>query len=98
MSTATVDIKQLETAAFILKTISHPLRIGIAELLTTYPELSVSEICDILKSEQSLTSHHLNNMKSKGILGSRREGQNIYYNLKFRQVTKVIDCIRDCDV
>ncbi|MDH5599119.1 MAG: metalloregulator ArsR/SmtB family transcription factor [Cyclobacteriaceae bacterium] len=82
--------------AFILKTIAHPLRIGITELLTTNEKLSVSDICEKLNSEQSLTSHHLNNMKLKGILGSERRGQSIFYFLKLHDVTKVIDCIRHC--
>ena len=97
MRQTAIDTDQLEKAAFILKTIAHPLRIGIVELLTEYPELSVSDICSRLNSEQSLTSHHLKNMKSKGILGSQRNGQSILYFLKFKEVTKVIDCIRDCD-
>ena len=90
--------EQLEKVAFILKTIAHPLRIGITELLTINEKLSVSEICEKLNSEQSLTSHHLNNMKLKGILGSKREGQNIYYYLLLKDVTKVVDCMRNCPI
>jgi len=90
--------EQLEKVAFILKTIAHPLRIGIAELLNYNEKLSVTEICEKLQSEQSLTSHHLNNMKLKGILGSKREGQNIYYYLLLKEVTKVVDCMKHCPV
>ena len=63
--------------AFVLKTIAHPLRIGIVDLLSKNEEQSVNEMCKLLGSEQSLTSHHLQNMKLKGILGSRREGKNV---------------------
>lgn len=94
---AVIDIEKLDKVAFVLKTIAHPLRIGIVELLTNNDKLSVNEICGMLGSEQSLISHHLSNMKLKGILSSTRDGKNIYYSLKLKEVTKVIDCIEDCN-
>lgn len=92
-----LDTEKLESVAFILKTIAHPLRIGIVDLLSKNDEQSVNEICEKLGSEQSLTSHHLQNMKLKGILGSRRDGKNIYYHLKVKEVTNVISCIESCN-
>jgi ArsR family transcriptional regulator len=90
------DVKKIEKVAFILKTIAHPLRICIIDLLDKHEELSVGEICHRLESEQSLTSHHLANMKIKGILGCRREGQKIYYYITLPEVTKVIQCMESC--
>lgn len=91
-----LDTEKLMKVAFILKTIAHPMRIGIIELLTKQEELSVNEIVERLGTEQSLTSHHLSNMKLKGVLGNRREGKNIYYFLKLKEVTKVIECMENC--
>ena len=91
------DQETLEKVAFVLKTIAHPLRIGIVDLLNRHDEQSVNQICEALNSEQSLTSHHLQNMKLKGILGSRREGKNIYYQLKVKEVISVISCIEKCE-
>jgi len=93
-----IDSKQLEKVADILKSIAHPLRINIVELLIENDRLSVNQICDILKSEQSLTSHHLNNLKMKGVLENERIGQNIYYSLKLKEVIKVINCMKECDL
>lgn len=92
----TLDVEKLEKVAFILKTIAHPMRIGIIELLTKHDELSVNEIVEQLGTEQSLTSHHLSNMKLKGVLSNRRAGKNIYYALKLKEVTKVIECMEQC--
>lgn len=89
---------KIEKVAFILKTIGHPVRIRIVELLTMHGKLSVNEICELVKVEQSLVSHHLNNMKLKGILDSKREGKNIYYFLELQEVTKVIECMSTCKV
>lgn len=96
--TEVIDIEQFEKVAFILKTIAHPLRIRIADLLSKHEELSVNEICAILGSEQSLTSHHLNTMKLKRVLNSKRQGQNVYYSLLLKEVKNVISCIRNCNV
>ena len=91
-----IDVEKLEQVAFILKTIAHPLRIGIIDLLTNNDKLCVNDICEKLNSEQSLTSHHLSNMKLKGILESTREGKNIFYSLKLKEVNEVIKCMNRC--
>jgi DNA-binding transcriptional ArsR family regulator len=93
-----IDVEKLEKVAFILKTIAHPLRIGIIDLLTDTERMSVNDICKKLDSEQSLTSHHLSNMKLKGILRSERQGKNIYYSLKMKEVTEVIQCMQNCNL
>ena len=94
---AIADVEKLEKVSFILKTIAHPLRIGIISLLVEQEKLCVNDICDKLKSEQSLTSHHLSNMRLAGILGSVRSGKNIYYFLKLKEVVEVIQCMNQCD-
>ncbi len=93
-----LDPEKLERVAFILKTIAHPLRISVISLLVNNEKLCVNEICELLNSEQSLTSHHLSNMKLSGILGSIREGKNIYYFLKLNEVITVINCMNKCEL
>jgi len=93
-----LDTEKLEKVAFILKTIAHPLRISIISLLVANEKLCVNDICELLGSEQSLTSHHLSNMKLSGILGSTREGKNIYYFLKLKEVITVITCMNKCEL
>lgn len=91
--------EKLETAAFILKTIAHPTRIAIINLLRDSDRLSVNEICEGLGGvDQSLVSHHLSNMKLKGVLDSKREGRNIYYTLRLDEVLGVLNCIEKCEV
>jgi ArsR family transcriptional regulator len=95
---ALADVNKLEKVSFILKTIAHPLRIGIIGLLVENGKMCVNDICDRLDSEQSLTSHHLSNMKLAGILGSERNGKNIYYYLKLTEVVEVIHCMNNCHI
>lgn len=89
--------EKLEKAAFILKTLAHPTRLAIVDLLNQEDKMSVSELCEKLGCEQSLVSHHLINMKLKGILRSAKDGQQVLYSLKEREVAKLIACIEHCE-
>ncbi len=93
-----LDIDRVEKIAFVLKTIAHPMRIGIVDLLNENEKMSVNDITAYLGLEQSLTSHHLANMKMKGVLGSKREGKNIFYFLRMKEVPDLIKILEDIDV
>ena len=89
-------VEKLERIAFILKTVAHPMRLAIVHLLEQHPRLSVSEICEMLGTEQSLTSHNLQNMRLKGILSAKREGRSVMYSLKEKDVSMIIECLENC--
>ena len=92
-----LNIEQMEQAAYMLKAISHGTRLCVISLLAKQNELNVSQLVEELKCEQSLLSHHLTDMRAKGILNCRREGKNCYYSLKNKQIVQIIDCIRTCN-
>lgn len=89
-------VNKLNRIADILKVVAHPTRLGIIHLLEQYPQLSVTEICDMLGSEQSLTSHHLKNMRMSGIISVKRDGRSMMYTLKERDVSLVLECLDSC--
>ncbi|MBC5992653.1 ArsR/SmtB family transcription factor [Pontibacter cellulosilyticus] len=93
-----VDKKKLERAAYILKCVAHPVRISIIDLLEQRERLTVSEIQQVLEIEQSLLSHHLTNMRDKGIVDTQREGKRVYYFLTDTTITSIISCINGCRV
>lgn len=95
-SNTTLTSEELDFAAAILKAIAHPIRLAVVQILSKEERLSVNEICQRVGSEQSLTSHHLSNMKLKGILGSQREGQRVYYYLKLPALTNLLNCLDTC--
>lgn len=90
------EAERLERIAYILKTVAHPIRLGIIRLLEIHPKLSVSEICEALSTEQSLTSHHLQNMRLKGLLSVKRQGRSMMYSLKEKDISLIIDCLENC--
>jgi len=89
--------KQLEKAAFILKSIAHPTRLAAIEYLNKIGKANVGEICIATGCEQSLMSHHLIAMKLKGILQSQKEGTSIIYSLKEKQLCAVIQLMENCN-
>jgi DNA-binding transcriptional ArsR family regulator len=93
-----LDIEKLEMAASKLRAIAHPMRIAIVDLLTANTKMTVTEIYEHLNIEQASASHHLNILKNKGLLDSKRDGKMIYYSLKFEHLTEVIDCINRCSI
>ena len=92
-----LNIELMEQAAYMLKAISQGTRLCVISLLSEQEELNVSQLVEELKCEQSLLSHHLTDMRAKGILNCRREGKNCYYSLKNEQIVQIIDCIRTCN-
>ena len=91
-----INANQLDEAANILKAIAHPMRIAILGYLEEGASLTVTEIHEKLKIEQSATSHHLGILKDKGVLKSRREGKNTYYSLKHETLGQIVKCVTDC--
>lgn len=97
MTQVDINIDKLELAASKLRAISHPMRIAIINLLSNGKKKSVTEIYESLDIEQATASHHLNILKSKGLLLSNREGKKIYYSLKNIVLTDIIQCIDKCN-
>lgn len=96
MEVTELSVAKLERMAGRLRAIAHPLRIAIIEMLSGEPQLSVTEIYHRLEIEQAAASHHLNIMKNKGILKSKRVGKKIYYSLSNTTLSDIIKCINNC--
>ncbi|MBM3405372.1 MAG: winged helix-turn-helix transcriptional regulator [Bacteroidetes bacterium] len=96
MKSSFIDPSKLEVAAGKLKAISHPMRIAMIELLNQNKKLTVTEIYQRLKIEQASASHHLNILKNKGLVVSKRDGKKIYYSLKGKSLNGLIESINRC--
>jgi DNA-binding transcriptional ArsR family regulator len=97
MAVVDINISKLEMAAGKLRAISHPMRIAMINLLANGSKKSVTEIYESLDIEQATASHHLNILKSKGLLLSKREGKKIFYSLKNITLAEIIECINKCN-
>jgi len=97
MSIELLETEKLDKAAIMLKVMAHPIRLAIIALLGTNSKMNVTEIYEALSIEQAAASHHLNLLKSKGLLNSEREGKNCVYFLKHDRIIQIISCIEKCN-
>lgn len=96
MSTKTkspyLEKEWIETSEKI-KALAHPIRLYIIALLKTQKELNVTQLQEELDLEQAVVSHHLNILKTRGVLNCRRDGKNMLYSLKNKKFLNILRCI-----
>jgi ArsR family transcriptional regulator len=83
----------LEYKASIFQALSHPTRIAIVEALGD-GEISARAIQERLGIEQSNLSQHLAILRSRQIVGNRKEGNQVFYSLRNKALVKVLDMMR----
>lgn len=92
-----MNIEIAQKVAQVLKTVGHPIRLQIIEVLEK-EELTVGRIEKLTNTAQAVISRHLGIMKDKGVLDCRREGTNVYYRIANPNVIKLLHCVyHHCD-
>lgn len=91
-----IDRSQFEQAAYLLRSLANEIRLQVVMELALEGEMSVSELQERTQSEQSLLSHHLTDMRAKGILSCRRSGKNRFYSIKDKRIVNVLKCVLRC--
>jgi len=86
--------KQLlfEKQAEIVKSVAHPLRIAILDFLRNGQQC-VCDIAEHIGSERSNVSRHLSVMVKAGVLGSRKDGLKVIYELKTPCILEFFSCV-----
>lgn len=70
-----------ELAAGRARGLSDPTRLTLAAVLRNGGELCVCDLAWIVGRAQNLVSHHLRVLRREGLVGSRREGKMVLYEL-----------------
>jgi len=83
-----------ELQSEICKTLASPKRLEIISTLKD-GEKTVGELVEILGVPKANVSQHLAVMRLKGILRSRREGVNIYYQIANPKVVQACALMRE---
>jgi DNA-binding transcriptional ArsR family regulator len=73
--------------ARILKAMANETRLMIVDRLKE-GECTVSELTDLVGSEQSTVSKHLALLRAHSLVADRRDGNNVYYSL-------LVPCVLD---
>lgn len=95
MPTPESIIKDTVKSADQLKSISHPLRLLIIELLTRPGSVPkrVSEVTNELGHPQPIVSQHLILLKDRGILLSSKVGTSVYYRPALKGLYKLLQAV-----
>ncbi|NMC56873.1 MAG: winged helix-turn-helix transcriptional regulator [Eubacteriaceae bacterium] len=85
--------KKLEEKAELFKSISHPVRLCILEMLLRNNKINVTDMQCCIEVSQSTISQHIAKLKAAGIIKGEREGVEIYYSISNEQIKKIIKLI-----
>ncbi|MCL4417726.1 MAG: metalloregulator ArsR/SmtB family transcription factor [Actinobacteria bacterium] len=80
--------------ADICKTISNPNRQAILDIIRD-GEMSVTELVNRTGISQANLSQHLAILRSKSVVSTRREGNNIFYSISNPKIIKAYDLISE---
>jgi DNA-binding transcriptional ArsR family regulator len=83
----------LEHAADCLRTIAHPTRLRMLDLLQ-HGEFAVSEIAERCCISQSHASSHLRLMQAHGLVERQQKGKAAIYRIAGPEVPGIMNCIR----
>ncbi|HEY8667219.1 MAG TPA: metalloregulator ArsR/SmtB family transcription factor [Tepidisphaeraceae bacterium] len=72
--------QDLEQLTSVFRLLSDKTRLNILMLLA-HGERNVSSLCAELKLPQPTVSHHLGLLRMSNLIGNRRDGKQVYYEL-----------------
>lgn len=86
------DVKAFAAAAECLKTLAHPVRLRIVQLLLC-GRYTVGELAEDCGIPDNVASEHLRLLKHCGFLSSQREGRRVYYEVAEPHLAQLMACI-----
>lgn len=84
----------LEQAAECLKTLAHPHRLRIVQMLLR-GRYTVGELAEACEIPSHMASEHLRLMQRCGFLTSQKEGRKAYYEVAEPHLENILKCVED---
>lgn len=84
-----LEIKNLDKAIKLLKSIKHSLRKDILKLIDSKKELKVTDIYKKLQLEQSVVSQHLAILRENKIVITKKEGRCVNYKINYDKISEI---------
>ncbi|MGW8257693.1 MAG: ArsR/SmtB family transcription factor [Thermoguttaceae bacterium] len=88
----TLDMESLQKAAECLRTLAHPIRLRMVQLMLQ-GEFTVGELADACEIPSHMASEHLRMMQHCGFLSRNQDGRRIYYQVAEPALERIMDCI-----
>lgn len=91
-TTPLTSMEGLEEAAACLKTLAHPHRLRMVQMLLRgeHPVGALAEACGI---PSHMASEHLIKMRDRGLLQSERRGREVFYQVAEPHLASIMDCV-----
>ena len=89
-----LDKKGYLEASECLKTIAHPDRLKMIQLLLK-KEKTVGELAIACNIKPNMASEHLRIMKDRRFLESRKEGREVFYRVKEKALLNIMKCVEN---
>ena len=86
-------LEDLGAAAECLKTIAHPHRLRMIEMMLE-GRYTVGELAQACEIPSHMASEHLRLMQRCGLLESEREGRRAFYRVAEAQLEGIMHCVR----
>lgn len=94
---AAIEPSVLARASRVIRVLGHPLRLRLLELLEG-DERNVTDLVQATGVAQATVSQQLKILRAEGVVGDRREGTRVFYRITEAKVSRILDCIRECDL
>lgn len=75
----------------LFKVLANDTRLRMLHALVCHGELCVTDLADLLEMKAQAVSNQLQRLLDRRILGSRRQGNNVYYRIVNPCVTDLLD-------
>jgi DNA-binding transcriptional ArsR family regulator len=89
-----LSLDRLGQAAECLKTLAHPHRLRIVQMLLG-GRYSVGELAEACEIPSHMASEHLRLMQRCGFLDVEKEGRCVYYGIAEPHLARIMACIED---
>ena len=86
------SMEGLEQAAECLRTLAHPHRLRMVQLLLR-GEYTVGELAEACDLPSHMASDHLGRMKDRGLLTSERRGRQMFYQVAEPHLHAIMHCL-----
>lgn len=88
------SVEQFAQAAECLKTLAHPVRLRMVQLLL-HGEYTVGQLAEDCQVPDNVASEHLRLMQRCGFLNSQRQGRQVFYQIAEPHLANILACVED---
>jgi DNA-binding transcriptional ArsR family regulator len=88
------DFHAVRKSTLIFRALNHPLRQKMLSILQENKQITVTELFQMMKLEQSVVSQHLAILRRSGFVQTKREGKFIWYTLNPERLRTINECLK----